>query len=174
MLEGARARPTRCWPRITCPATTSPMTAASPTADAPSSSPSATRELPVTASSEIPTEHHTPPVRRQKSVVVVNTGDGKGKSSSAFGVVMRGVARDWQVAVVQFLKSGAWQVGEEKVCRERLGVDWFAVGEGFTWESDDLTEDEAVAQAGWAHAKALLEQGEHRLGVLDEIGRAHV
>src|SRR3546814_11768582 len=104
-----------------------------------SSSPSATRELPVTASSGIPTEHHTPPVRRQKSVVVVNTGDGKGKSSSAFGVVMRGVARDWQVAVVQFLKSGAWQVGEEKVCRERLGVDWFAVGEGFTWESDDLT-----------------------------------
>src|SRR3546814_4845857 len=82
---------------------------------------------------------------------------------------MRGVARDWQVAVVQFLKSGAWQVGEEKVCRERLGVDWFAVGEGFTWESDDLTEDEAVAQAGWAHAKALIEQGEHRLVVLDEI-----
>src|SRR3546814_17272201 len=82
---------------------------------------------------------------------------------------MRGVARDWQVAVVQFLKSGAWQVGEEEVCRERLGVDWFAVGEGFTWESDDLTEDEAVAQAGWAHAKALIEQGEHRLVVLDEI-----
>src|SRR3546814_15375703 len=82
---------------------------------------------------------------------------------------MRGVARDLQVAVVQFLKSGAWQVGEEKVCRERLGVDWFAVGEGFTWESDDLTEDEAVAQAGWAHAKALIEQGEHRLVVLDEI-----
>ncbi|MET0727845.1 MAG: cob(I)yrinic acid a,c-diamide adenosyltransferase [Acidimicrobiales bacterium] len=123
----------------------------------------------MTASSDIPTEHHTPERRQQKSVVIVNTGDGKGKSSSAFGVVMRGVARGWDVAVVQFLKSGRWQVGEEKVCRDQLGVDWFAVGEGFTWESADLTEDEAVAQAGWAHAKALIEAGAHRLVVLDEI-----
>ena len=49
---------------------------------------------------------------------------------------------------MQFLKSGKWQVGEEKVCRDRLGVDWFAIGEGFTWDSDDLTEDEAVAAGG--------------------------
>ena len=118
---------------------------------------------------EVPTEHTKPPRRRVGSVVVVNTGDGKGKSSAAFGVVIRAVARDWPVAVVQFLKSGKWQVGEEKVCRDRLGVDWFAIGEGFTWLSEDLTEDEAVAQEAWRHAAALIAAGEHRLVVLDEI-----
>lgn len=121
------------------------------------------------ANPDIPTEHQNPERRSQKSVVVLNTGDGKGKSTAAFGVVLRGVARGWKVAVVQFLKSGKWQVGEEKISREKLGVDWFAIGEGFTWESEDLTEDEAVAQAGWARAKELIMAGEHRLVVLDEI-----
>jgi cob(I)alamin adenosyltransferase len=117
----------------------------------------------------IPTQHQLPKSRRVGSVVLVHTGDGKGKSSSAFGVVLRAVARDWKVAVVQFLKSGKWQVGEEKVCRERLGVDWYAIGEGFTWESKDLTEDQAVAAEAWRHARAIIEGGEHRLVVLDEI-----
>ena len=116
-----------------------------------------------------PTEHAHPELRRVESVVLVNTGDGKGKSTAAFGTVVRGVARGWRVAVVQFLKSGRWQVGEEAVCRDRLGVDWFAIGEGFTWESEDLSEDEAVAQAAWQHAKDLIAAGEHRLVVLDEI-----
>ena len=118
---------------------------------------------------EVPTEHVNPERRHVKSVVVVNTGDGKGKSTAGFGIVVRGVARGWPVGVVQFLKSGKWQVGEEKVCRDRLGVDWFAIGEGFTWESADLSEDEAVAQAAWAHARSLIEAGDHRLVVLDEI-----
>ena len=116
-----------------------------------------------------PTEHVHPELRRVESVVLVNTGDGKGKSTAAFGTVVRAVARGWQVAVVQFLKSGRWQVGEEAVCRDRLGVGWFAIGEGFTWESADLSEDEAVAQAAWAHARALIAAGEHQLVVLDEI-----
>ena len=81
--------------------------------------------------------------------MVVNTGDGKGKSTAAFGIVMRAVARDWRVAVVQFLKSGEWHVGEEDIAR-RLGVDWLALGDGFTWDSENLTEDQAVAQAAWA------------------------
>jgi cob(I)alamin adenosyltransferase len=123
----------------------------------------------MTDAAEIPTEHANPERRRVESVVIVNTGDGKGKSTAAFGIVVRGVARDWRVAVVQFLKSGKWQVGEEKVCRDRLGVDWWAIGEGFTWESDDLSEDEAVARAAWEHAKAIIAAGEHRLVVLDEI-----
>ena len=116
-----------------------------------------------------PTEHQNPPSRRQPSVVLVHTGDGKGKSSSAFGVVLRAVARDWKVGVVQFLKSGKWQVGEEQVCRDRLGVDWFAIGEGFTWDSADLSQDEAVAQAAWTHAAGLIAAGEHQLLVFDEI-----
>lgn len=121
------------------------------------------------ADGSVPTEHTKPERRRVKSVVLVNTGDGKGKSTAAFGVVVRAVARGWPVAVVQFLKSGKWQVGEEQVCRDRLGVDWFAIGEGFTWESTDLTEDEAVAQAAWQHARAIIQAGAHRLVVLDEV-----
>jgi cob(I)alamin adenosyltransferase len=105
---------------------------------------------------------------RAPSLVIVNTGDGKGKSTAAFGIVMRALAREWRVAVVQFLKSGNWRTGEEKIARQ-LGVDWFAIGEGFTWESQDLTEDQAVAGAAWQHAKDLIQAGEHRLVVLDEI-----
>ena len=102
------------------------------------------------------------------SLVIVNTGDGKGKSTAAFGIVMRAIARDWRVGVVQFLKSGEWHVGEEKTARQ-LGVDWFAIGEGFSWDSKDLTEDEAVARAAWKQAAELINGDEHRLVVLDEI-----
>jgi cob(I)alamin adenosyltransferase len=105
---------------------------------------------------------------RVRSVVIVNTGDGKGKSSSAFGVMVRAIARGWRVAVVQLIKSGQWKVGEEKVGRQ-LGVDWWTIGEGFTWDSTDLTRDEAVAREGWSQAKALIAAGEHQLVILDEI-----
>jgi cob(I)alamin adenosyltransferase len=119
---------------------------------------------------------HEPPVedprpgrmRPEPSLVLVNTGDGKGKSTAAFGVVMRAVAREWQVAVIQFIKSGKWKVGEEATAK-RLGVDWWAIGEGFSWDSTDLSEDEAVAQAAWQHAGDTIRAGEHRLVVLDEI-----
>jgi cob(I)alamin adenosyltransferase len=107
-------------------------------------------------------------LRVAKSLVLVNTGDGKGKSTAAFGVILRAVAQGWKVAVVQFLKSGEWQVGEEKTARG-LGVDWFAIGEGFTWDSADLGEDEARARAAWEQAAALITAGEHRLVILDEI-----
>ena len=121
----------------------------------------------------------TPPVDRPettdvttaRSLVVVNTGDGKGKSTAAFGVVLRAVALGWKVAVIQFLKSGDWQVGEEKVCRE-LGVDWFAGGDGFTWDSEDLDQSRAMAQGAWEHARALLAGDGYRLLVLDEISYA--
>jgi cob(I)alamin adenosyltransferase len=107
-------------------------------------------------------------LRPAKSLVLVNTGDGKGKSTAAFGVVMRAVARGWRVAVIQFLKSGKWHVGEEDTAKQ-LGVDWWAIGEGFSWESKDLTEDEAVAREAWAHAAGVIGAGEHRLVVLDEL-----
>ena len=116
-----------------------------------------------------PTEHQEPPeLRRPDSLVLVNTGNGKGKSTAAFGTMIRSVARGWPVAVVQFLKSGKWNTGEEKVARD-LGVEWFAIGEGFTWDSEDLSRDEAVAQEAWSRAAALLGSGTHRLVVLDEI-----
>ena len=116
-----------------------------------------------------PTEDPRPDgLRRAESLVLVNTGDGKGKSSAAFGVVMRSVARDWRVAVVQFIKSGTWQTGEEKVAR-RLGGNWWTLGEGFSWDSEDLDEDRATAVEAWRHARSLLEADDHRLVVRDEV-----
>jgi iron complex transport system ATP-binding protein len=117
----------------------------------------------------VPVEAPTPrPRRRVRSLVVVNTGDGKGKSTAAFGIVMRSVAREWRVAVIQFIKSGRWKTGEEKVCRE-LGVEWWSIGDGFTWDSSDLTESEAVAREAWGAARAAISSGAHDLVVLDEI-----
>jgi cob(I)alamin adenosyltransferase len=117
-----------------------------------------------------PPEAHALPERARvaSSLVLVHTGDGKGKSTAAFGIVMRAIARDWKVSVVQFLKSGEWHVGEETVAK-RLGVEWWAIGEGFTWSSTDLSRDEAVARAAWEHARSVITSGAHRLVVLDEI-----
>ncbi len=116
-----------------------------------------------------PTEDPRPDgLRRAESLVVVNTGDGKGKSSAAFGMMVRGVARGWNVAVVQFIKSGDWKVGEEKIGRQ-LGVDWHAFGDGFTWDSTDLTADRAHAAAGWKQAVGIIDAGDHQLVILDEL-----
>lgn len=115
-----------------------------------------------------PTEDPRPALHPASSLVLVNTGDGKGKSSAAFGVVLRAVARGWRVAVVQFIKSGDWKVGEEESAR-KLGVEWWVLGEGFTWDSDDLSKDRAHAQAAWEQAAALITGGEYGLVVLDEI-----
>ena len=117
-----------------------------------------------------PTEDPRPDgLRAAPSLVVVNTGNGKGKSSAAFGVMLRGVARGWKVAVVQFVKSGDWKVGEEKIGRQ-LGVDWHAFGDGFTWDSDDLDARQG-ARRGRAGQQAaeLIAAGEHELVVLDEL-----
>lgn len=70
--------------------------------------------------------------------------------------------------MIQFLKSGTWRTGEEKVCR-RLDVEWWAMGEGFTWDSKDLSLDEAVAAAAWERSKELITEGDHQLVVHDEV-----
>ncbi len=119
--------------------------------------------------SEVPVDDPRPlGLRGTDTLLVVNTGDGKGKSSAAFGVMLRAIARGWNVAVVQFVKSGDWQVGEEQLGR-RLGVTWVNAGDGFTWDSDDLAHDQALAREGWAAAAALIEAAEHELVVLDEL-----
>lgn len=125
--------------------------------------------MPERDATDIPTDDPRPTeLRRAPSLVLVNTGPGKGKTTAAMGVVMRGVARGWPVAVVQFLKSGNWHTGEEKIGRQ-LGVDWWAMGDGFTWDSADLTVDQAVAAGAWDHTKKLIGAGDHQLVVLDEV-----
>ena len=104
----------------------------------------------------------------QRSLVIVNTGDGKGKSSAAFGVMGRAWARGWTVGVVQFMKSGRWQVGERKLA-DHLGIEWQTLGDGFTWESEDLDATAAMARHAWVVARAKLASGDYDLVILDEI-----
>ena len=110
------------------------------------------------------------------SLVLVNTGHGKGKSSAAFGVMLRAVARGWRVAVIQFIKSGKWRVGEEKIGRQ-LGVDWLKGGDGFTWESPDLDESRGdVGRAGMLgqHAEQVAPLTRTHADDWDRPGRSRV
>jgi cob(I)alamin adenosyltransferase len=115
-----------------------------------------------------PTEPPAKATLREPSLVLVNTGEGKGKSTAAFGTALRAVARGWKVGVIQFLKSGDWRVGEESVGRD-LGMDWWALGDGFTWDSDDMEESEAIAREAWSVARERIDSGEYDLLILDEI-----
>lgn len=102
------------------------------------------------------------------SLVLVNTGDGKGKTTAAMGILLRAVARGWKTCVIQFVKSGRWRVGEEKVARE-LGVDWWSMGDGFTWDSEDLDRSAALARVAWEAAREKIASGDYDLVVLDEV-----
>ena len=105
---------------------------------------------------------------RAQSLVLVNTGNGKGKSSAAFGVMVRGWARGWRVGVVQFVKGGKWKTGERKLADE-LGIEWHTLGDGFTWESTDLERTAELGRAAWALAAEKLASGDYDLLVLDEV-----
>jgi cob(I)alamin adenosyltransferase len=107
-------------------------------------------------------------VPRAESIVLLNTGHGKGKSSAAFGVMGRAWARGWTVGVVQFVKSGKWKVGERKLA-DHLGIEWHALGDGFTWESDDLEETAALGRHAWSVAREKLASGNYDLLILDEL-----
>jgi len=119
-------------------------------------------------SKPLPRHVEKPERVRVDSLVLINTGDGKGKSSAAFGVMGRGWARDWRVGVVQFMKSGRWNTGEHKLA-EHLGVDWWTLGDGFTWESTDLDESAAKNRHAWDVARTKLASGEYDLRILDEL-----
>jgi cob(I)alamin adenosyltransferase len=109
----------------------------------------------------------------EKGLIIVHTGAGKGKSSSAFGMILRCVAHGFPCAVVQFIK-GAWDTGERRLLTSNFGelCQFYAMGEGFTWETQDRARDIAAAQAGWEKAKALIADETLRMIVLDEINIA--
>lgn len=108
----------------------------------------------------------------EKGLLVINTGPGKGKSTAAFGLVLRMLGHGKRVGVVQFIK-GAWDVGEKRAI-ERFGdqVVWHALGEGFTWETQDKARDIAAAQRAWDMAKRLMDDESLSLIVLDELNIA--
>jgi cob(I)alamin adenosyltransferase len=105
---------------------------------------------------------------RASSLVLVNTGDGKGKTTAALGTALRAAGRGLRVCVVQFLKSPSWKTGEAKAGRE-LGIDWWTLGDGFTWDSKDMARTEAAAVDAWKAAREKISSGDYDLVVLDEV-----
>jgi cob(I)alamin adenosyltransferase len=106
-----------------------------------------------------------------RGVLVVNTGNGKGKSSSAFGVVARALGHGMKVAVVQFIK-GSFATGEEAFFRRFPEVEYHVMGEGFTWETQDPDLDRRAAQAAWELAAGFLADPSVQVVVLDELNIA--
>ncbi len=107
--------------------------------------------------------------RPERGLVLVFTGDGKGKTSAALGVVTRALGTGWKVAFLQFIK-GNWKSAEENLV-PLFGDQWLyrKLGRGFTWEHESLEEDKAAAREAWAEARRILASGEYELVVLDEI-----
>ncbi|MFQ3584721.1 MAG: cob(I)yrinic acid a,c-diamide adenosyltransferase [Cyanobacteriota bacterium] len=118
-------------------------------------------------------------MRDNKGLIIVHTGQGKGKSTAAFGMIFRALGQGLSVAVVQFIK-GAWDPGEAKLLRKlahQSSQEWgkiafHAMGEGFTWETQDRERDIAHAEAAWEKGRELFTRGEFHLVLLDEINVA--
>ena len=109
----------------------------------------------------------------EKGLIIVHTGAGKGKSSSGFGMILRCIAHGMPCAVVQFIK-GAWDTGERRMIETHFShlCQVHAMGEGFTWETQDRARDIAMAEKGWAKAKELILDPTIQLVLLDEINIA--
>ena len=105
---------------------------------------------------------------KRKGLVIVNTGNGKGKSTAAFGTMFRAIGRGFSVGVVQFIK-GDWETGEKLVCDKIPQIEFHSMGLGFTWESDDLNRDMEAARAAWEKAKEFLADENKDLVILDEL-----
>lgn len=119
---------------------------------------------------EQPPAHHerVVPTGERRGLVIVHTGDGKGKSTAAFGLALRAHGRGKPVLVYQFMKVPSARFGEHRVF-ESLGVPIIGLGDGFSWKSRDLEHSADLAREGWARAEATIRSGEQFLVVLDEI-----
>ena len=105
---------------------------------------------------------------KEKGLLLVLTGNGKGKSSSAFGMVARALGHGMKVGVCQFIKSRT-DTGEEAFFSAQENCDWHVLGDGFTWDTQDRTQDIATSEAGWKIAKNMLKSPDYDLVVLDEL-----
>lgn len=105
---------------------------------------------------------------RRQGVVLVHTGEGKGKSSSAFGMVFRAAGWGMNVCVIQFIK-GQWQTGEQKAAARFDNIEWHALGDGFTWDTKNPEQDIKTSREIWEFSKQKILSGKFDLVVLDEI-----
>jgi len=110
--------------------------------------------------------------KTEKGLLIVHTGTGKGKSTAAFGLALRMLGRGKRVGVVQFIK-GAWHSAErDALAKFGDQVSWYSMGEGFTWETQDLARDMAAAERAWAKAQELMADPSFALVILDELNIA--
>ena len=108
----------------------------------------------------------------KKGLLIVFTGDGKGKTTAALGMALRTVGHGYKVAIIQFIKGG-WTTGEEKALKNLSSkISWHSLGEGFTWETQDRIRDEKLVQGAWELAKEYIKNESYKLIVLDEINIA--
>jgi cob(I)alamin adenosyltransferase len=106
---------------------------------------------------------------RDRPLTIVITGDGKGKSTSAFGMLLRSWARGYRCGVFQFVKSGKWKVGEAKAAAALGGIDWEKMGDGWSWLSRNLDQSADLAREGWAGVKRAISAEQYEFLLLDEI-----
>ncbi len=107
-----------------------------------------------------------------KGLIIVHTGNGKGKTTAALGMVMRSLGHGYKVAIVQFIK-GAWEPAEKNVLEQwSEQLEFYAMGEGFTWETQDRERDIAAATKAWKKAQEFILNPEYKLVLLDEINIA--
>ncbi len=106
--------------------------------------------------------------RVKKGLVIVNTGNGKGKTTAAMGVLFRAWGRDMRVVMLQFIKHTTARFGEQRAAK-KIGVDMLAYGDGFTWRSRDMEHTEEMARVQWDVAKEKIASGQHDVVILDEF-----
>lgn len=108
---------------------------------------------------------------RSRGMLIVYTGNGKGKTTAALGMVFRALGRQKAVAVVQFIK-GKWKTGEERFARTLPQLEFLVMGRGFTWESEDLALDKQAAAEAWSKGREMILGGQYFAVVLDELTHA--
>ena len=110
--------------------------------------------------------------KTQKGLLIVFTGNGKGKTTAALGMALRTIGHGYKVAIIQFIKGG-WTTGEEKALKNlSSNISWHSLGEGFTWETQDRIRDEKLVQEAWQLAKEYIQNESYKLIILDEINIA--
>lgn len=116
-----------------------------------------------------PRQHEEIAVAQRKGLIIVYTGDGKGKTTAALGLAFRALGRQYRVAMVQFIK-GKWKTGEAAMAKELAGrIDFFSLGDGFTWITKSYDQDVASARTAWAKCLELLTDERYQVVIFDEL-----